>query len=98
MLWIIFFILYITFAKELFWSKNIGSDIILLAHLGQIGDSFNILTSLFAGLAFGAIIVTIKVQQNELEETREEFERQKFDNKFFQILNQFNNISNNLIL
>ena len=71
---------------------------ISLEHIGQIGDSFNILTSLFAGLAFGAIIVTIKVQQQELIETREELERQKFDNKFFQMLNQFNNISNNLIL
>ncbi len=81
-----------------------------MEHLGQIGDSFNILTSLFAGLAFAAVIITIRVQQQELKEAREEFRGQKealenqqkeminqsFDNKFFQILNLFNSNANSL--
>lgn len=36
------------------------------------GDVFNSLNALFAGLAFGGVIITIAMQLDELEETREE--------------------------
>ncbi len=107
-IWGIFFIGYIFVSKEIgFYLTSIPSipkgDILALSQLAQIGDAFNILTSLFAGLAFAAVIVTIKVQQNELVETREEFKKQRkimdiqqFDNKFFQMLNVFNEVIKNI--
>jgi len=65
----------------------------------SLGDSFNILTSLFTGLAFAFVVISVTLQKKELEETREEFkgqrealEHQQFDNKFFQMLNVFNNV------
>ena len=77
-----------------------------LEHLGQFGDSFNILTSLFTGLAFAGVIISVRLQKEELIEVKKEFEEQtkalenqqkemaiqSFDNKFFQMLNLFNNI------
>lgn len=81
-----------------------------LEHLGIFGDSFNVLTSLFTGLAFAGVIISVILQTQELKEARDEFKGQKealevqnielsiqsFDNKFFQMLNLFNNILNNL--
>ncbi|QOY53216.1 hypothetical protein [Candidatus Sulfurimonas baltica] len=37
-----------------------------------VGDVFDSLSALFGGLAFGGVILTIKMQLDELEETREE--------------------------
>jgi hypothetical protein len=74
-----------------------------LANMGLFGDSFNVLTSLFTGLAFAGVLVTILLQKTELKETREElkkqtesFELQQIDNKFFQMLNELNNLTNRL--
>ncbi len=77
-----------------------------LNSLGLFGDSFNILTSLFTGLAFAGVIVSVILQTQELKETREEFKGQKealelqqkemvnqsFDNKFFKMLDLLNSI------
>ena len=81
-----------------------------LANLGMYGDSFNILTSLFTGLAFAGVIISVRLQKEELKNVQEEFKEQtkalnyqqqemaiqSFDNKFFQMLNVFNNIIKNL--
>lgn len=67
---------------------------------GVFGDSFGVLTSLFSGLAFAGIILTIllqreelRLQREELEKTREEFKmqnltlkKQNFETTFFQML------------
>lgn len=67
---------------------------------GVFGDSFGVLTSLFSGLAFAGIIITIflqgeelKLQREELKKTREEFQmqnvtlkKQNFENTFFQMV------------
>lgn len=98
--WIVFYIIIV-------WAiPDIQLDIkpnITLEHMGQLGDSFNVLTSLFTGLAFAGVIVTVLLQKKELEETREEFKRQaealelqQVDNKFFQMLDQLNNLINRL--
>lgn len=74
-----------------------------LESLGVFGDSFNVLTSLFTGLAFAGVIISVILQTQELKEARTEFKGQKealqnqeFDNKFFQMLNLLTNITKNL--
>jgi hypothetical protein len=61
---------------------------------GTIGDLFSPINALFAGFAFCGIIMTIYLQQKELSlqrqelvNTREIFQRQKFENTFFQLTN-----------
>ncbi len=99
-IWVVTLFWYVYISNELSFSQEPS---ISLANLGTLGDSFNILTSLFAGLAFAAILITIRVQKKELEETREEFKKQReimdlqqFDNKFFQMLGVFNDVIKNI--
>lgn len=47
-----------------------------LAMLGQLGDSFGALNTLFSGLAFLGIIISIKLQRDDLKLQREELARQ----------------------
>lgn len=72
--------------------------------LGTFGDVFGSLNTLFSGLAFAGIIISIRLQSSELQETRNEMarqskqfesqanalEKQVFENTFFQLL-EFNN-------
>jgi len=60
---------------------------------GTFGDQFGAINSLFSGLAFAGIIITIllqsrelSLQRNELKQTREVFDQQKFEATFFQLL------------
>ena len=74
---------------------------------GDWGDFFGgVLNPLLMFLTFMGLLITIVLQQRELREARKEFEgqrialdkqqyemvKQTFDNKFFQMLNSFNNI------
>ncbi|NOQ94139.1 MAG: hypothetical protein GQ547_05830 [Methylophaga sp.] len=63
------------------------------------GDSFGALTSLFSGLAFSGLILTIllqredlNLQRQELSETRNEMKLQNFETTFFQMLRLHNSI------
>ena len=54
---------------------------------------FGSISSLFSGLAFAGLIATLvlqktelALQRNELSETRQEFERQRFENRYFSTL------------
>ncbi len=94
--WLIFFIGVIFLASDLQFSIPPKMS---LENLGIFGDSFNVLTSLFTGLAFAGVIISVILQTQELKEARDEFrgqkealENQEFDNKFFQMLNLLNNI------
>lgn len=74
---------------------------------GTFGDSFGFLTALFSALAFGALVITLWQQQEELELTREELKKsanalleqsknlqqQNFENTFFNMLNLHNDIA-----
>ncbi|MBY7786906.1 hypothetical protein KW410_12040 [Vibrio fluvialis] len=51
-----------------------------------LGDSFGIVNALFSGLAFAGLIITILIQREELNESREIFRAQKFDDAFYRIL------------
>ncbi len=97
----VFFIVFIVWAvfSALILVFINGLPLFNVNNIGAYGDSFNILTSLFTGLAFAGVIVSIVLQTQELKEAREEFEGQKnalisqgFDNKFFQLLALFNTI------
>lgn len=75
---------------------------------GTIGDMFGTINTLFSGLALAGIILTIllqrkelKLQREELSDTRKEFETQnetlklqRFENTFFNLLNQHHQIVN----
>ena len=71
---------------------------------GPFGDAFGALNTLFSGLAFGGVIVTIllqthelKLQRKELRDTREvmkeqsrNFEKQLLDDSFYQQIRLYN--------
>ncbi|MCX6073233.1 MAG: hypothetical protein NTY39_02805 [Campylobacterales bacterium] len=100
--WLIFFSSVIWIASNLSFSETPNLS---LQSFGVFGDSFNVLTSLFTGLAFAGVIISVILQTQELKEARDEFrgqkealENQEFDNKFFQMLNLLNNITERLTL
>jgi len=73
---------------------------------GVFGDSFGLLTSLFSGLAFAGIVLTILLQREELQLQREELrltreemknqnatlKKQNFESTFFQMVRLHNEI------
>lgn len=80
---------------------------------GEWGDFFGgVLNPILTFLTFMGLLITIIIQQKELKESRNEFKGQKealekqqiemtiqsFDNKFFQMLNSFNNIIESLAI
>ena len=69
------------------------------AAAGQLGDTFGVINSLFAGLAFAGLVYTILLQRKELKETRDEFvqqnhtlKQQRFENTFFNLLSNHNSL------
>lgn len=65
---------------------------------GVFGDSFGVITSLFSGLAFAGLIVTILLQRQELTESREIFKKQKFDDAFFRLLDFYQRNLNAIVI
>lgn len=70
-----------------------------LAVLGTFGDSFGALNTLFSGLAFAAISLSLYLQAQEIKETRKEVAAQQeqqvqqvFESSFFQLLQLSNEI------
>lgn len=57
------------------------------ADRGVFGDSFGALNTLFTGLAFSGVIITILMQRNELKNQREHNELQRFENLIFMMIN-----------
>ena len=87
--WLFFSIMILTFQNK--------DSSLSLTNLGMFGDSFNILTSLFTGLAFAGVIISVRLQKEELIKVSNEMVSQSFDNKFFQMLNLFNSLIDSLI-
>lgn len=92
--WLFVFISIIFIASDI--SINIAIPSMDLDSLGKFGDSFNLLTSLFAGLAFAAVWYSIDMQKQEFYKQRIILIGQEFDNKFFQIIGLLNNIKTQL--
>lgn len=100
--WLIYFLSVIGVASDLSLSSSPAMSI---DALNSFGGNFNVLTSLFTGLAFAGVIISVILQTQELKETRTEFagqrkalQGQEFDNKFFRMLNLLNKINANLKL
>lgn len=92
--WIVFFLVAVGILDDLWFTT---SPSMTLEQLNYFGGGFNVLTSLFTGLTFAGLVISIILQRKELADTREQFEGQKealqnqeFDNKFFQMLNLLN--------
>ncbi|PGH54228.1 hypothetical protein CRT60_30945 [Azospirillum palustre] len=54
--------------------------------LGQWGDSFGALNTLFSGFGFSAVLITLILQQNQNKISRDEQHKQRFDASYFQLL------------
>lgn len=98
--WLAFFLTIIFIANDLQFSLLPSMQ---LQSLNDFGGSFNILTSLFTGLAFAGVIISIRLQSAELktaisafEGQRTALENQELDNKFFQMLHFFIEIKRNI--
>lgn len=79
---------------------------VAISNRGSYGDLFGFANTLFSGLAFVGVIAAIliqseelKLQRNELQETRAEFEQQNatlkkqaFENTFYQLIANSNSI------
>lgn len=54
---------------------------------GQFGDNFGVITSLFSGIAFSGVLITLLLQRDELKLQRNEIERSKEEQKQNERLN-----------
>lgn len=100
----IIIVVVIAYAAALIWGNWPISDY-SINQSGLFGDSFGILTSLFSGLAFAGLIITIllqrediDLQRTELEDTRRELKFQNFETTFFQMLRLHNSIVDSIDL
>lgn len=98
-----FYPLWIYAYRNLFFNSR-------LVELGVFGDSYGALNTLFSGLAFTGIIISIFLQSQELSETRRDINRQTkefesqtfalkkqvFENTFFQLLVVFKSTADNV--
>ena len=76
------------------WS---GSKYDSYENVGQFGDSFGSLNTLFAGIAaLGATLVYL-MQKEELRENRARDAKSQFENTFFQLLEVFNQTVNSIV-
>lgn len=80
-LWIIWF-LHPFLAKRMLipWNPEV---------VGQWGDTFGALNALMSTLAFGAVFYTIRLQQNQINQTQREQHIQRFESSYFELLRLF---------
>lgn len=74
-----FFIVLIAFAAYLAWMMPavLDSKGDIVSVRGQLGDSFGVLNSLFSGLGFAAIVVTLWIQQKQIDIQQEQMKSQE---------------------
>ncbi|MFS0827633.1 putative phage abortive infection protein [Pseudomonas phoenicis] len=53
---------------------------------GVFGDSFGTLNTLFSGLAFAGVLITLLFQRKDLTETRDQISRQQIESQFYILL------------
>jgi hypothetical protein len=95
MLYLMTIALWLFFGAFIFFTKEFSFtwlSTIKLEDLGLFGDSYNMLTSLFAGLAFVAVYHTLDIQKSEFNHQHEIMRLEQFNNRFFQMLEIFNNV------
>lgn len=54
---------------------------------GVFGDSFGTLNTLFSGLAFSGVLITLLFQRKDLTETRKQIAGQQIESQFYSMLN-----------
>ena len=89
--------------KYLDFKDKVGIE--TMSSYGSTGDIFGGLSALFSGLAFAGLIYTILLQRKDLENTRNEvshqsntYQKQRFEDTFFQLLSLRNNVLKELDL
>lgn len=102
LMWKLFILISVIWFSYRFWLPLL-SGLTDVNKNGVFGDSFGALNTLFSGLAFAGIIISIFLQSQELKETREELrgqkealEKQNFEETFFQLLRLHNEIVSSL--
>ena len=60
-----------------------------LTRSGVFGESFGVINSIFSGLAFAALILTIHLQRHELAESKETFRKERFEDSFYRLLGYY---------
>ncbi|PIB51582.1 hypothetical protein AOA57_04320 [Pseudomonas sp. 2588-5] len=64
------------------------SDLFDKARDGTFGDSFGTLNTLFSGLAFSGVLITLMFQKKDLSETRKQIASQQVESQFYNMLSQ----------
>lgn len=95
--WLWFIVPFIIIGFYLFYLDNFPIKIDF-DKAGKFGDSFGVLNSLFSGLAFIALVITIYLQQQDMKDTKEEIKKQNFENTFFKMIDLYNNLVKDLQL
>lgn len=78
--------LYLIFFISLVWNLPPGSVVEKMRD-GTFGDSFGTLNTLFSGLAFSGVLITILIQRVDLLETRQLSLKQQTESQFYNLLN-----------
>jgi hypothetical protein len=80
------------YAIGLLWATHPVSEL-SISKAASFGDSFGVITSLFAGLGFAGLLATIflqreelKLTRRELQETKQTLTRQRFEESFYRML------------
>jgi hypothetical protein len=60
-----------------------------LTRSGVFGESFGVINTLFSGLAFAGLILTIYLQRHELAESKETFRKERFEDSFYRLLGYY---------
>lgn len=112
---IVIFFIWFYYPSWIYYEKLFGSIVTgknFIEDLGTFGDAYGALNTLFTGLAFAGLIISIRLQSKELSETRAELKeqsdqfkkqteslyRQTFEVTFFQLLNLYRDTVGNLRL
>lgn len=112
---IVIFLIWFYYPSWIFYDKLFGSIVTgkdFVKDLGAFGDTYGALNTLFSGLAFAGLIISIRLQSKELSETRAELKeqsdqfkkqteslyKQTFEVTFFQLLSLYRETVSNLRL
>ncbi|MGA2082104.1 MAG: hypothetical protein ABSH53_16050 [Holophaga sp.] len=60
-----------------------------LTRSGVFGESFGVINTVFSGLAFAGLILTIYLQRHELAESKETFRKERFEDSFYRLLGYY---------
>lgn len=100
---LLFFLIFGIYYLYILEMPNIVSNVIEnkavdLSKMGQFGDSSALLNTLFSGLAFGGVLLTILWQIKNEGSNRQSDRRSQFENIFFNMTQTFEHIIEGLVI